>query len=266
MPWGVPVPDDEEHVMYVWFDALVNYISTLGWPEESGNYQKFWVEGETKQFAGKDQVRQQAAMWQAMLLSAGLPNTDSIFIHGFINSGGQKMSKSIGNVIDPVEVVEQYGTDALRYFLLRHIHPTEDSDWTAERFHESYMAHLVNGIGNLTNRILKMAETYGAELGDKPECDIPYAQLIDCDFNAYLDQVWVMISHMDEFITDEAPFKKVKTDPDAAADDVRYLLEKLFIVAKHLEPVLPDTAERVLHAIDINHKPEEPLFPRVELD
>ncbi|MEX2052203.1 MAG: class I tRNA ligase family protein, partial [Candidatus Paceibacterota bacterium] len=120
MPWGVPVPGDADHVMYVWFDALVSYISTLGWPNDTETFDKFWVEGTPIQYAGKDNLRQQSAMWQAMLMAAGLPNSHQIIINGFITGdGGIKMSKSIGNVVSPVEIVEGYGTDALRYFLLR---------------------------------------------------------------------------------------------------------------------------------------------------
>ena len=161
MDWGVPVPGDAEHVMYVWFDALTNYISTLGWPDDAdGNFQKFWVDGFTLQLAGKDQMRFQSLIWQAMLLSADLPQTDVIQYHGFINIDGQKISKSIGNVISPYEVVDRYGTDAARYMLLRHMHPTEDSDLTWDKMDEWYTANLVNGLGNLTARIMKMAETH----------------------------------------------------------------------------------------------------------
>ena len=142
MDWGVPVPGDDEHVMYVWFDALTNYISTLGWPATASSadatearadkpedlFTKFWVDGDTLQLAGKDQVRFQSIIWQAMLLSADIMPTDTVYYHGFINSGGQKMSKSLGNVISPYELVARYGTDATRYILLRHVHPFDDSD------------------------------------------------------------------------------------------------------------------------------------------
>jgi methionyl-tRNA synthetase len=134
MSWGIPVAGDDTQVMYVWFDALTNYISTLGWPEDGeGLYKTFWQDRETLQVAGKDQVRFQSVMWQAMLMSGGLTTTDRVFYHGFITSGGQKMSKSLGNVIEPYAIVDEYGTDALRYFLLRHIHPVDDSDFTMER-------------------------------------------------------------------------------------------------------------------------------------
>ena len=135
MPWGVPVPDDDEHVMYVWFDALVNYISAIGWPDDLKKFEKWWP---VTQFAGKDQVRQQAAMWQAMLMSVGLPLSKQIVIHGFITVDNGKMSKSVGNVISPDDLVAEYGVDALRYYLVRHVHPFEDSDFTMEKFKEAY--------------------------------------------------------------------------------------------------------------------------------
>jgi methionyl-tRNA synthetase len=118
MPWGVPVPDDETQVMYVWFDALVNYISCLGWPETT--FTDWWP---SIQFAGKDNLRQQSAMWQAMLMSADIEPSKQIIIHGFITSGGQKMSKSLGNVIDPLVMVDRFGVDALRYYLARYVKP-----------------------------------------------------------------------------------------------------------------------------------------------
>ncbi|MEK7135810.1 MAG: methionine--tRNA ligase, partial [Patescibacteria group bacterium] len=161
LSWGIPVPNDDTQVMYVWFDALTSYLSTLDWPEDTkGNFKKFWEKGRTAQVAGKDQVRFQSLMWQAMLMSAGIKNTDQIFYHGFINSGGQKMSKSLGNIISPYDLVKKYGTDATRYMLLRHINPMEDSDVTWERLDEWYTAHLTNGLGNLVARVMKLAETY----------------------------------------------------------------------------------------------------------
>ncbi|MBI1866156.1 MAG: methionine--tRNA ligase, partial [Candidatus Staskawiczbacteria bacterium] len=159
MPWGVPVPNDNKHIMYVWFDALTNYISALGWPENKEKFRDFWGTTEKPnaiQVAGKDNLRQQSAMWQAMLMAADLPPTRQIFIHVFITSGGQKMSKSLGNVIDPFDYVENYGTDALRYYLLAKISPTEDSDFTKEKFEETYNADLANGLGNLVSRSAKL--------------------------------------------------------------------------------------------------------------
>ena len=169
MPWGVEVPGDPKHIMYVWFDALVNYISALGWPENETNFKKWWP---GTQMAGKDNLRQQSAMWVAMLLSAGLSTPKQIIIHGFITSGGTKMSKSLGNVASPAQIVSEYGTDALRYYLAREITPFEDGDFTMERFKEVYNANLANGLGNLVSRIMKLAVTVGIK-GNSKNLTIP---------------------------------------------------------------------------------------------
>lgn len=135
MPWGVPVPDDADQVMYVWFDALVNYISAIGWPTDQKKFEQWWP---VIQLAGKDNLRQQAAMWQAMLMSAQLPPSQQIIIRGFVTAdGGQKMSKSLGNTINPLDLVAEYGTEAVRYFIARHINPFEDSPVTLDRFKEA---------------------------------------------------------------------------------------------------------------------------------
>ncbi len=143
MSWGIPVPGDDEHVMYVWFDALVNYISTLGWPHNAedpdGLFQKFWQNGTPTQYCGKDNTRFQSIMWQSMLMAADLPNSSQIIVNGFVmGDGGVKMSKSLGNVINPTDLIVEYGTDALRYFVLREIPSFEDSPVTVERFKDTY--------------------------------------------------------------------------------------------------------------------------------
>jgi len=268
LDWGVPVPDDEEQVMYVWFDALTNYISTLGWPEDNdGNFKKFWEEGDTLQLAGKDQVRFQSIMWQAMLKSAEIPATNKVFYHGFINSGGQKMSKSLGNVISPYEMVEKYGTDAARFLLLRHVHPFEDSDVTWEKMDEWYTADLVNGLGNLVARVMKMAEDNLDEAIEKPEVgqfDEEYLKALD-DFNfqAACDFVWRKIGELDERITEEEPFKLVKTDKDKAVEIIKELVHELYIIGRMLFPIMPEANVTIKEAVLANKKPEN-LFKRLD--
>lgn len=266
MPWGIPVPGDEEQVMFVWFDALVNYISTLGWPDDEDNFEKFWgIKGSEKaiQLAGKDNLRQQSAMWQAMLMAAELPTSQQIVIHGFITSGGQKMSKSLGNVIDPIAVVKEYGTDALRYFLTRHIHPFEDSDFTLERFEEAYNAHLVNGLGNLVARVMKMAEdNLSSPVGCSVSEDQPeFGHLETYDINRAVDDIWEFIGHIDALIQIERPFMVVKENKEKGVTLITTLVQKLNTVADLLVPFMPETAGKIKKAIEENKKPET-LFPR----
>lgn len=266
MPWGIPVPGDESQVMYVWFDALTNYISTLGWPEDAeGHFQKFWTEGEVVQMAGKDQVRFQSIMWQGMLMSAGLKNTDRVVYHGFITSGGQKMSKSLGNVINPIAITEEYGVDALRYFLLRHISPFEDSDFTMERFKESYNAGLANGLGNLASRILTLSEKYLSGPIDIPApTGFPeeYASsLRHFECNKAMEYIWGRIQVLDQRIEKEEPFRVVKNDEEKGKRLIAELATELYWIARMLNPFLPATNEKLKQAIKANKKPEN-LFPR----
>lgn len=269
MPWGVSVSGDDAQVMYVWFDALVSYISTLGWPEDQVNFEKFWGINESPnaiQMAGKDNLRQQAAMWQAMLMSAKLPPSKQIVIHGFITSGGQKMSKSLGNVIDPLKIVEEYGTDALRYYLARHVHPFEDSDFTMERFKEAYNADLANGLGNLTARIMKLAEDNLTQGRAPAPLDFPeeYTSAIhNYEYNRALEFVWSKIQALDQKINETEPFKLIKNDAEKGKKLIFDLTQELYFIARMLDPFMPETNAKIKEAIKTNKKPET-LFPRRE--
>jgi len=262
MPWGVPVPSDPEHVMFVWFDALVNYISAIGWPEDMEKFDKWWP---LVQFAGKDNLRQQAAMWQAMLLSVGLAPSRQIVIHGFITSDGQKISKSLGNVVDPVEYVRNYGTDALRYYLARHVHPFEDSDFTREKFEEAYNANLANGLGNLVSRIMKMAEDHlskPVEIGEI-KFDTSFAGPIEVyQIQEFANQLWEWIGHIDVQIQKSQPFKVIKEDKEKGSEMITALVKKLSELAETLKIIMPETAEKIQKAIAENKMPE-PLFLRL---
>ncbi len=266
LTWGVPVPDDENQIMYVWFDALTNYISTLGWPDDvEGHFKKYWEDGTTVQVAGKDQVRFQSIMWQAMLMSADLPNTGQVVYHGFINSGGQKMSKSLGNVIDPYAIVDEYGADALRYFLARHVHPFEDSDVTMERFKEAYNADLANGLGNVTARIMTLAENNLLAPIARPEPKVFPREYVDAlaayDYNRALAHVWERIQALDQKITETEPFKVVKTDAEKGRVLIAELATELYETVRMLNPFMPGTNEAIKRTILENKKPAT-LFPR----
>jgi methionyl-tRNA synthetase len=266
LSWGIPVPGDENQVMYVWFDALTNYISTLGWPDEGGNFNKYWIEGETVQVAGKDQVRFQSIMWQAMLMSANIKNTDRVVYHGFINSGGQKMSKSLGNVISPYTLVDEFGVDAVRYLLLRHVHPFEDSDVTMPRLKELYNADLANGIGNLTSRILTLSEKYlnGSVNFSDVNTEEYYKLFETYDLNRAVEYVWKKIGDLDLFIQTTEPFKVIKTDEIKGKELILEMLKKLHEIAVLLEPIMPDTSSKILELVKENKKPTTPLFLRKE--
>jgi len=270
MPWGVPVPGDETQVMYVWFDALINYVSTLGWPNDAEMFEKFWgiiPSPKALQVAGKDNLRQQSAMWQAMLISAELPSTRQIVIHGFITSGGQKMSKSLGNVIDPYGIVDEYGADALRLFLARHIHPFEDSDFTMEKFKVSYNADLANGLGNLAARILTLSEANLTAPIEKPVSEVvpdEYREALEkYNYNVACDYVWKRIGELDKELTDKKPFALVKTDPEVGKAMIADMLHTLHTIAFLLQPIMPATCTALTQSIVANKKPAN-LFPRKE--
>jgi methionyl-tRNA synthetase len=267
MPWGIPVPNDPEQVIYVWFDALINYVSTLGWPSSAkategkpSEFEDFWP---GFQVAGKDNLRQQTATWQAMLASAGLPFSKQVFIHGFITVDGQKISKSLGNTINPIDVAEKYGTDTLRYYLLSKINPYDDSDFTLEKLKETYNGELANGLGNLVARIAALCQKSGFEfeptkiaLNTKIE-----SALKEYRFDAGLKIIWEEISQTDQFINQEVPWTlsgaKLKKILIHLVDHVRF-------IAFHLAPFLPRTAETITKQFTgPKIESEKSLFPRL---
>ena len=282
MSWGIPVPDDDNQVMYVWFDALTNYISTLGWPRHAGAFsgggtedlfEKFWVHGDTLQLAGKDQVRFQSIMWQAMLMSAGLPTTKKIIYHGFITSGGQKMSKSIGNVIDPIELVDEYnrieanGAEILRWFLARHTAWFGDSDVTVDMYKTAYNADLANGLGNLVSRVMKMASTHLTKSVTQRE-DLPHDSyhkgFREFDLHWCSGWVWDYITDADRRIQIEKPFSAIKTDPLQAIKSIEFLASRLLTISWLLKPFMPETAAEIEQCVMENRMPTKSLFPRKE--
>jgi len=263
MPWGVPVPGDTEQVMFVWFDALVNYVSCLGWPEDETKFNDFWP---GVQICGKDNLRQQTAMWQAMLMSCGLPTSKQVVVEGFINSGGQKMSKSLGNVIDPLEYVAKYGTDAVRYFLTAELSVFEDSDMTRERFEESYQANLANGIGNLCARVATMAEKEGLKvpiekLTIRKEV---VEKLAGYKFDEAMALIWDEIRRADTLINQRQVWKLEGKEKTAALTELVKIIRQ---IGTDLSPFMPVTAEKIEASYGVEEiKRVENLFQRLNIE
>jgi len=268
MPWGISVPDDEDHVMYVWFDALSNYITTLGWPNNT-NYEKFWENGYRIQVCGQDNLRQQGAMWQAILMAANLPNTDKVYVNGFlVGEDGTKMSKSLNNVINPSDVIDKYGKDSTRYLLLRYTHPFNGSPISMNILDKNYNADLVNGLGNTVSRILAMSQKKTRKINI--DVDFKYSDefvnsIEEYRFDNAFDFVWDQINILNKRITEDEVFKILNDESleSKVIDLLNSYLKELYIIANYLKNLLPETSKEILVLIDKNIKPESPIFPRV---
>lgn len=263
LPWGIEVPGDPEQVMYVWFDALVNYISAIGWPEDEKKFQSWWP---VMQLAGKDNLRQQAAMWQAMLMSADLPPSKQIFIDGFINVNGQKMSKSLGNVISPFEMVDKFGVDGTRYLLLSFGNFGEDMDVSRERFTEKYNADLANGLGNLVSRVVKLTEKLSKiELSQSEESVVfgEVGNLVEkMELGQALQYIWNIIRENNKYIDDNKPWELVKQDQKKFEEVMKKPIKDLRRIANFLTPFMPETSEKIKKAL--KQKEVEILFQRIK--
>ncbi|MDD5527791.1 MAG: methionine--tRNA ligase [Patescibacteria group bacterium] len=275
MPWGIPVPQDNQQVMYVWFDALVNYISCLGWPAfalqgkaTAGEarrdlFKEFWP---GLQVCGKDNLRQQTAMWQAMLMSAGLPNSKQVLVFGFISINGQKMSKSTGNVINPTELINKYGVDATRYFLLKEIKPFADSDFSFEKMETLYTADLANGLGNLAARVSTLLEKNSLETKlDKPTINSisGFAEKMNqYAFDEALAVLWAKVTASDVMLTEKKPWKM--EDKAEIKKVLEPIAQNILNIAFLLEPFMPTTAQKLQKQFsEPQIKKGKSLFPRL---
>lgn len=276
LKWAIPVPGDQTASIYVWADALSNYISALGYDRNSERFKKFWP--ADVHCIGKDILRFHAIIWPAMLLSLGLPLPRTIFVHGHITVDGQKMSKSLGNVVDPFELVKKYGPDAVRYFLLREIPSTEDGDYTRQKFEDRYNADLAGGLGNLVARVTALAAKLkiGGEKFKTPtkikfinNIWKKYKESLDnFKFNEALIAVWDLIAFCDRYIDKERPW--VKSSKQQLV--VNNLLFAIANIASLLQPFLPETSAKIFSQLGIKPvdkkwvfkvKKSAPLFPKI---
>ncbi len=264
LTWGVPVPDDPNQTMYVWIDALSNYITVLGYPEKP--IDEWWP--ATAQFVGKDILRFHAIIWPAMLLALGLPLPKVLCSHGFILADGQKMSKSIGNVIDPIEVLEKHGTDAFRYYFLRHVDTFTDGDFTWEKYESAYNTELANDYGNLVQRLATMLMKNNiATAALKPkEFDETYRNFMDnFEFAKAFDYAWEKVQGINKRIDDEKPWMLAKAgETEKLGQVLSSLTQELKDVNLMLSPFLPSAAKKVANIFDAETvtPPAEPLFKK----
>lgn len=266
LKWGVPVPDDDSQIFYVWFEALINYLSALDYQNNGERFKKYWP--ADVHCIGKDILKFHGLIWPGILLSLRLPLPKTIFVHGFISVDNQKMSKSLGNVIDPFKLVEKYNTDAVRYYLLREIPSTEDGDFTYEKFETRYNADLAGGIGNLLARVRSMAENTGFKQSKSIEKEIKKTQkkykkaLDEFKFNKALESIWELISYCDKYIEDKKPWQG---NSDKVLGDLLYALDNIAVL---LKPFLPETSEKILKEIErkdkFKNKKGKVLFPRLD--
>ncbi len=264
LTWGVPVPGDDDQVMYVWVDALSNYISVLGYPD-SDDMKEFWP--AAAQFVGKDILRFHAITWPAILLGIGLDLPKNLVVHGHVLSNGQKMSKSLGNVIDPMEVLNRKGLPAFRYFFLRHIDSFADSDFTNEKFENAYNNELANDLGNLVQRLATLCKKNDvAGVQSELKLTSEFCVLMDkFEFSKALDLVWGKIQQLNKQIDDQKPWELAKNGESERVQEVLQDLERgLVDTAQLLTVFLPETAQQIIDIFTAKAvvPPARPLFPK----
>ena len=262
LSWGVAVPGDETQVMYVWMDALSNYITVLGYPDK--DISDFWP--ADLQIVGKDILRFHSIIWPAMLLGLGLPLPKVLLSHGFVLTNGAKMSKSLGNVVDPLEVLDKYGLPAFRYYFLRHADTFADADFTWEKYDAAYNNELANDLGNLVQRLATLCKKNQVKgLKYQPASDPIYEKYMDeLYFSKAFDYIWEKVQAINKRIDEERPWELAKQDPERAVAVLKSLVEDLLEVANLLVPFLPDVAAKIQTLFTAGEilPPETPLFPK----
>lgn len=271
LTWGISVPGDTTQVMYVWFEALMNYITVLGYPEHE-DFKRYWP--ANVQVVGKGIVRFHAAIWPGMLLSLGLPLEKMLYVHGYVTVDSKKMSKSLGNAVSPKEVIAKYGADAFRYFFLRHVPSYEDGDFTWDAFEAAYNNELANELGNAVQRTAVMIQKYqNGLIGDVPAPEHDAAAYVTaleaCRFDRALDKVWEQVRGLNQYIDEEKPWAIAKMgDEDHLREVLAYQVGCLMEIADLLEPFMPDTAAKIrsIFAEGILRPLTGTLFPKQEAD
>ncbi len=265
LTWGIPVPNDPTQTMYVWVDALSNYISALGYASDDEKFKKYWP--ADVHLIGKDILRFHALIWPAILLSAGIELPKSIYVHGFINVDGQKMSKTIGNVVDPFKIIEKYGADVVRYFLLREIPSDDDGDFSEKRLAERYNGDLANGLGNLIARVATLVENnlpdglnYDTQKIDSStqETIEKVRQLLAAGLDNFrlhesLAAIWELIAYADKYVNDTKPWALAKEDKDKFEIVMVNLVGMIFAITFALSPFVPETAEKISEIFDFKN-------------
>lgn len=273
LSWGVPVPNDPDQVMYVWMDALANYITVLGYPDHP-EWQEYWP--ADVQVVGKDILRFHAGIWPAMLLGLGLSLPKKLLVHGFVNINGGKISKTVGNVVDPNEVIDTYGLDGFRYYMARHIPTQDDGDFTWEKFETAYNTELGNDLGNLVQRVAAMITRYqSGVIGDAPQTEHdmqPYRSAMDSlNFNEALDAVWANVRSLNQYLEHVKPWEVAKQrekDKEAEvhlSEILATAVGTLLQIADILVPFMPRTAEYIHKTFETGVVVEQGgvLFPKI---
>ena len=265
--WGIPVPGDDTQVMYVWFEALMNYLTVLGYPEHK-DFKEFWP--ANVQVVGKDILRFHAAIWPGMLLALKLPLPETLYVHGFVTVDDKKMSKSIGNVVAPADIVKRYGTDTFRYYFLRHIPSYNDGDFSWDKLDAAYHDELADELGNAVQRtaviIQKNQNSIIGEIPPSAHDSAGYEEALGlCRFDRALDEVWEQIRGLNQYIDEEKPWQLAKAkDEEHLREVLAYQVSSLLQIADLLTPFLPDTAVKIkaIFAEGVVRPTKGTLFPK----